>query len=50
VRYWVMHITGGGFTPNREVDEVRWFPIGEAPGALSYSRDRDVLDAFAARG
>jgi 8-oxo-dGTP diphosphatase len=49
VRYWVMHVTGGEFTPNREVDEVRWLPVGEAVEALSYSRDRDVLEAFAAR-
>jgi 8-oxo-dGTP diphosphatase len=49
VRYWVMHITGGGFSPNREVDEVRWLPVEAAKEALSYPRDREVLDAFAAR-
>ena len=23
-----------------EVDEVRWVPLGEAPGLLTYERDR----------
>ena len=49
VRYWVMDVLGGSFAPNKEVDEVRWLPVDEAKAALSYSRDRDVLDAFAAR-
>ena len=49
VRYWVMDITGGEFEPNREVDEVRWLSVDDAKGALSYPRDRNVLEAFAAR-
>jgi 8-oxo-dGTP pyrophosphatase MutT (NUDIX family) len=49
VRYWVMDITGGEFQPNREVDEVRWLRVEAAKEALTYARDRDVLDAFAAR-
>ena len=49
VRYWAMGVTGGQFRPNREVDEVRWLPIEAAKEALSYARDREVLDAFAAR-
>ena len=49
VRYWVMDITGGDFEPNREVDEVRWLSVDDAKGALSYPRDRNVLEAFAAR-
>ena len=49
VRYWVMDITGGEFAPNREVDEVRWLSVDDAKGALSYPRDRSVLEAFAAR-
>ena len=49
VRYWVMDVLGGGFRPNREVDEVRWLPVDDAKAALTYARDRDVLDAFAAR-
>jgi 8-oxo-dGTP diphosphatase len=49
VRYWAMDVTGGEFHPNKEVDEVRWLPLEAAKDALSYARDRDVLDAFAAR-
>ena len=49
VRYWVMDVTGGKFRPNREVDEVRWLPVEAAKAALSYARDREVVDAFAAR-
>jgi 8-oxo-dGTP diphosphatase len=49
VRYWVMDVLGGEFRPNREVDEVRWFTVHDAKEALSYARDREVLDAFAAR-
>jgi len=49
VRYWVMNITGGEFRPNREVDEVQWLGVEAAREALSYPRDRDVLDAFSAR-
>jgi 8-oxo-dGTP diphosphatase len=44
-----MNVTGGGFHPNREVDEVCWLPIDAAKEALSYDRDRQVLDALAAR-
>jgi 8-oxo-dGTP diphosphatase len=49
VRYWVMDITGGEFQPNKEVDEVKWLSVDDAKRELSYSRDREVLDAFAAR-
>ena len=49
VRYWIMDVTGGEFHPNREVDEVRWLPVEDAKAALTYPRDRGVLDAFAAR-
>ena len=57
VRYWLMEIDrrgapppfatsqGGEFQPNDEVDEVRWLAPGEAAGALTYERDRDVLKA-----
>jgi len=48
VRYWIMHIRGGEFRPNKEVDEVRWLPLDEARDELTYPRDRAVLDAFAA--
>jgi 8-oxo-dGTP pyrophosphatase MutT (NUDIX family) len=49
VRYWVMDVSSGQFQPSREVDEVRWLPLVAAAEALSYARDRGVLEAFAAR-
>ena len=43
VRYWVMDAAGGEFTPNDEVDEVRWLPFGEAQALLSYDADRRLV-------
>jgi 8-oxo-dGTP pyrophosphatase MutT (NUDIX family) len=48
VRYWVMDLEGGRFTPNDEVDEIRWLPLEEAAPLLSYDRDREVLRALGA--
>ena len=30
VAYWVMAAAGGFFTPNEEVDELRWLSLEEA--------------------
>ena len=49
VRYWLMTIDHGSFTPTDEVDELRWVSPEQARWLLSYDRDRDVLDAFLAR-
>jgi 8-oxo-(d)GTP phosphatase len=46
VRYWTMRPESGSFEPHDEIDEIRWVPVAEAPSALSYERDRDVLDAL----
>jgi len=43
VRYFRMDADGGGFTPNREVDELRWMPIEDAARLLSYAHDRSLL-------
>ena len=48
VRYFVMTEAGGDFRPSEEVDEVRWLPVGAARRQLTYERDGEVLDAFAA--
>lgn len=45
VRYWVMQPTGGEFTPNDEVDEVRWLEPAEAVALLSYDLDRGLIRA-----
>jgi 8-oxo-dGTP diphosphatase len=46
VRYWVMTVEDGSFTPTDEVDELRWVTAAQARFLLSYDRDRVVLDAF----
>lgn len=44
VYYWTGEVTGGEFTPNDEVDEIRWLPIPEAKELMSYALDREVLE------
>jgi 8-oxo-dGTP pyrophosphatase MutT (NUDIX family) len=46
VRYWAMEPVGGSFTPNSEIDEVRWLPVEDALPLLSYGHDRPVVEAF----
>ncbi len=46
VRYWAMTPVSGRFTPTDEVDEVLWLPVDDATAALSYDRDRPLLDAL----
>jgi 8-oxo-dGTP pyrophosphatase MutT (NUDIX family) len=50
VDYWVMRCVGGGggFTPNDEVDELRWLSPTDAAALCSYPHDREVI-ADAAR-
>jgi 8-oxo-dGTP diphosphatase len=48
VRYWEMTPRGGEFTPNREVDELRWPSLAEAERMLSYEHDRELLRAVSA--
>ena len=43
VRYFEMQPEGGEFSPNDEVDELRWVPIAEAAGVLSYEFDRELV-------
>ena len=46
VRYWAMEACGGEFKANDEVDEVRWVALAEAAGALTYERDREVVEGL----
>lgn len=50
VSYWVARPTGRPrpFTPNAEVDEVRWVRVREARKLLTYDHDRMLLKAFTA--
>jgi 8-oxo-dGTP diphosphatase len=47
VRYWLMRPTGGAFSPNREVDDLRWLRPDRALELLSYEHDRDLLRSLA---
>lgn len=48
VRYWAMEpVSGDGrFTPNAEIDEIRWLLVPDALALLSYDHDRPVVEAF----
>jgi len=44
VDYWLMRANGyGEFRPNAEVDQVRWAPLAEAAGLVTYDHDADLL-------
>jgi 8-oxo-dGTP pyrophosphatase MutT (NUDIX family)/phosphohistidine phosphatase SixA len=54
VYYWAAEVNDGiaaasTFTPNQEIAAIEWLPIRAARAALTYERDRDVLDRFAER-
>lgn len=46
VAYWVMTVVGGEFSPNGEVDELRWLGPQEAEELLTYERDHELLATF----
>ena len=46
VRYWAMEPESGDPSPCTEADEVRWMPLGEAAGLLTYDRDKALLGAL----
>lgn len=50
VDYWVGRATDGSgpFVPGDEVDEVRWVPLDEARGMLSYEWDAGLVRAIEA--
>lgn len=51
VRYWSARaVKDNGFTPNAEVDELRWVSPGQAAEMLSYVHDLEVLRRFGAHG
>jgi 8-oxo-dGTP diphosphatase len=46
VRYWRMTVLGGDFTPNDEVDELRWTPAEHAGALLTYPHDRQLVQSL----
>ncbi|MDT7713398.1 MAG: 8-oxo-dGTP diphosphatase, partial [Pseudonocardiales bacterium] len=44
VRYYEMEPDSGDFSPNDEVDELRWLPPAEARELLTYDFDRELVD------
>lgn len=43
VRYWVMRAVEVQFSPNDEVDELRWSSPSEAGHMLTYDHDRRIV-------
>ena len=51
VRYWAAQArSSADFTPNHEVDELRWVTPDVAAGLLSYAHDVDVVTRFVELG
>ena len=48
VAYWVMAAEGGTFTPNFEMDQLRWPTLEDAARLLSYPRDQELVGALMA--
>ncbi|GAC51787.1 NUDIX hydrolase [Gordonia amicalis] len=46
VRYWSARGDNGAFTPDDEVDELRWLTVEKARKTLSYDLDRETLREF----
>lgn len=46
VHYWWMRVVGGSFTPNAEVDAIRWLSPEAAAAALTYGHDAVLLDSL----
>ena len=49
VTYFALRPVSGEFSPNEEVDEVRWLTIDEAKRLLSYEHDRNLVAQVAQR-
>lgn len=48
VAYWIMAAEEGSFTPNEEVDELRWLSLVDAARLLSYARDKELVAVLVA--
>jgi 8-oxo-dGTP diphosphatase len=43
VRYWLMRVLNGEFSPGQEVDELRWLDPEGAQELLSYEHDAELV-------
>lgn len=44
VRYWLMDVREDlGFTPNEEVDELRWLELPAAAALMTYEHDSELV-------
>lgn len=49
VRWWSMAVLDDdGFTPGREIDDMRWIAVDAAEDLLTWPSDHEVLDRFRA--
>ncbi|GHD96733.1 NUDIX hydrolase [Streptomyces naganishii] len=48
VRYWAAEAASGHFTPNKEVDRLRWLSPAAARDRLTQFRDRELVDELLA--
>jgi 8-oxo-dGTP pyrophosphatase MutT (NUDIX family) len=49
VRFFLMRATGGDLSMHdHEMEEVRWFPLREAPSKASFKSEREILQKAAA--
>lgn len=44
VAYYLMVAESGEFTPNEEVDELRWVPLEHVRDRLTWDRDQELYD------
>lgn len=44
VRWWLVDAGKGSFTPNQEVDRIKWVTFKKGSRKLTYRNDREVLD------
>lgn len=49
VSYWTMQARSGEFSPNREVDAIRWVCLAQAGELLSYDHDRAMIAELSGR-
>jgi 8-oxo-dGTP pyrophosphatase MutT (NUDIX family) len=51
VRWWAMTVVRDeGFTPNREIDGVRWVNIEDLAGSCSFGSDVDIVHLLVTSG